>query len=294
LREDSKGQSQYAQKINRIYAIIHNFKGEASALNLDQFVELAHEFESEIDRLKTIREIGGKDFLPLTIMLNRLISQTEQANGLADKLRRFTQSLDSNREKTEETMDWEHLSQMALSIAEKQDKKVVLSHAGLVGNELPKEIQSIINSISIQFIRNAVSHGIETVSERSKAEKDESGNIAIRLSATTEGNYVYEFKDDGSGLDLDSIRNKAIELGLVTEQMADAMDRKRIISLIFSPELSTKEGADVDAGRGVGMHSVRDMVKQLNGKISIATRNSQGCKFTITIPKQSLVINHAA
>lgn len=294
LQQDSRSQDQYQQKSNRIYAIIHNFKGEASALGLDQFVDLAHEFEDELNRIKAIPKIGGKDFLTLTIMLNRLMLQVDQARGLAEKLRRFTASLDANATKTDTAMSWNHLSDMALSIAEKQGKEVVLSHAGLTDNGLPQHIQSALNSISIQFVRNAVSHGLETPSEREQAEKSNTGNIDIRLAQTSEGNYVYNFKDDGRGLDLHAIRDKALELGIVSEAKAEIMDSKQIISLIFSPELSTRKGSDIDAGRGIGMHTVRDMVKQINGKISIGSRTGQGCSFRITIPKQSLAINHAA
>ncbi len=287
LRNPAKNQSQYLAKANRIYALIHNFKGEASALNLDQFVETAHQFEDAIAELKNKKQINGKDFLSLTVMLNGLIAQTESAGGLAEKLKRFTNISKTTAQEAPAPMDWSHLDTLTQQVAQKQKKSVNLIHSGLNDNGIDKTLHSLINSISIQLIRNAVSHGIETPNERKLAQKTSIGEIDIRLAKRSDGNYVYTFKDDGNGIDTNSIRDAAIKRGIITERQADIMSKKQLISLIFSPELSTKTEVDTDAGRGIGMHSVRELIQQLGGKIAIASRNGYGCTFTISFPQNA-------
>ncbi len=285
LRMPAKNQSAYVDKATRIFALIHNFKGEASALSLNHFVDKAHEFEDQLDKLRAKRDLTGNDFLSLTISLNEMISYAETARKMVGKLASLTVPTSHGSNVVQfKRKDWGHLQDLANSVARRQGKMVEVVASGLNDHDLPDAFSQVINSISVQFIRNAVTHGIEPAKERLMAQKPEKGEINIRLTRRDNGALQYMFEDDGSGLDIDGIRNKALKVGLINEIEAESMDRKQVMSLIFAPELSTRDIADEDAGRGIGMSAIKESLNQLGGKITIANRAGYGCKFTVTFP----------
>lgn len=287
LKHSAKAEPQLLEKANYIYRLIHNFKGEASALNLDQFVELAHQFEDKIDVIKAKPDLDGSDFLALTMYLDKLISQTEATQKLMGKISSITANLgqDSRAEKVGH-MDWSHLQQLADKVGRAEHKKVEVQHSGLNDHSLSDEVTQTINEMSIQLVRNAVTHGIESANTRASLNKPAEGQISIRLTRRRSGELTYSFYDDGAGLDLDAIRKSAIQKGLLPESSDLFADKKKIISTIFAPDLSTKEKADKNAGRGMGMSSVSEAVKSLGGKISVSSRRGKGAKFSVTLPPQ--------
>lgn len=297
LKMQVSGQSRYLDKLNLIYNLIHNVKGEASALNLSSFVDLAHEFENSMEVMKQQPQIKGNDFLGLAVLLNQMISHAEIVDDLCNKV--LSGKVLIAHEGVEQAvsntnMDWQHLQDLADSVAENQDKQVEVVFSGLNDYSLPKDFVQTINNISIQLIRNAVVHGIETVTDRLEAQKPESGLINIRLGKRKSGDFQYTFDDDGNGIDLNALRQSAIEKQIITEQVAEQMDRKELISLIFMPDVSTKDVVDHDAGRGVGMHAVMSEIKRLGAKIQIKTRRGNGCVFNIIFPENYSVNQEVA
>jgi chemotaxis protein histidine kinase CheA len=276
----------YQDKANKIFSLIHNFKGEASALELDRFVELATEFEDQLAKLKAQPQLSGNDFLPLTMQLNEIIKYAEASRKLVDKLSTLVQPEAGGTVTTIKRKDWKHLHDLSKSVAQRQGKEVEVITSGLNDFELPDEYYQAINSISVQFIRNAISHGIETPEDRTKSQKQGKGEISIHLYRRANGSLQYVFEDNGSGINPDLIRRKAISKGIITEDQAELMERKEIISLIFDPDFSTKDQVDEDAGRGVGMSAIRESIKELNGKINISNRIGYGCKFTVNFPSR--------
>jgi len=299
LKIPAKSPSQLQEKANNIYKCIHSFKGESSAMEMTQFASYAHQFEDQLDDLKANPKLTGNDFLSLTVQLNKIISQVEAAQKLMEKVTSVTPTqaaasdavTDSPAEKR---YSWSHLHTLTQQVSERQKKSVELLHSGLNDYLLPEKIQSILSSISVQLIRNSITHGIEAPEERFEAQKPQTGTIDIRLVKKADGSLEYRFDDDGQGLDINGIRTAAVKKGLVTEQESLQMDRKQIISLIFSPDVTTAGSLDEDAGRGVGMSSIQTAIKELNGRISIATRRGLGCTFTVKLPSSSLQTAQAA
>lgn len=284
LKMPARSTLAYQDKANKIFSLIHNFKGEASALELDRFVELATEFEDQLAKLKAQSELSGNDFLPLTMQLNDIIKYAEASRKLVDKLSTLVHTGTDSSVATIKRKDWKHLHDLSQSVAQRQGKEVEVITSGLNDFELPDEYYQTINSISVQFIRNAISHGIETPEDRAKSQKQGKGEISIHLYRRANGSLQYVFEDNGSGINPDLIRRKAISKGIITEDQAELMERKQIISLIFDPDFTTKDQVDEDAGRGVGMSAIRESIKDLNGKINISNRIGYGCKFTVNFP----------
>ena len=136
------------------------------------------------------------------------------------------------------------------------------------------------------LLRNCVAHGIEDAQARTKAGKDASGQITITLRQ--EGNDVsVEFRDDGAGLNLARIRERAISQGLLTND--SAMDDNDAANLIFKPGFTTASQVTELSGRGIGMDVVRSEVYALGGRIETSTSTGQGTSFKLVMPLTTAV-----
>lgn len=289
LKKPGKKQEDYRSKINDIFVIVHNFKGESSALSLTDFSNMAHSFEEQLAPMRKSDNLTGQDFLSLTVQLDKLINYAQSITGLIDQLADLTQAASANNEKISQAApaalnDWQHLEKLSNNLCIRQDKEAMLVMSGLQEQQLPKELKETINSICIQFVRNAIVHGIELPADRESAEKPAKGRVDIRLSATSEGTLELVIRDDGQGLNADKIRKVAIESGQWTEEELIYWDQKRLFSLIFSPGFSTQKNVDEDAGRGVGMDIILQQIKAQRGKIKISTRRNTFSCFVITFP----------
>lgn len=131
------------------------------------------------------------------------------------------------------------------------------------------------------MLRNAVDHGIESGDEREAAGKPRRGNITLRLSREG-GDIVLEIADDGRGIDVDKVREKAIQRGLMPED-ANLAD-KDIMQFIMSPGFSTAQAVTQISGRGVGMDVVDSEVKMLGGEISLSSEPGKGTTFSVRLP----------
>jgi len=297
LRQPTRTQKQLIEKTHRIFALVHNFKGESAALDMQQFIDMAHQFENEIDDLKSNPNLSGNDFLSLAVLLNKMISQIESTQKLMDKISAINTDpqLNSSTQVSEPNrQNWDHLSHLTSLVAERQKKQVELIHSGLNDQDLSEELNEMINKVSIQLIRNSIAHGIERPRDRFEAQKQDTGIIDIRLVRCSNGEYQYSFSDDGKGLDIDAIRSSALKKGLITAIQAESMDKKQIISLIFSPQFSTRKSVDEDSGRGVGMVSVQQAIRTMGGKLSISSRRGLGCTFTINLPASAVELSQVA
>ena len=136
------------------------------------------------------------------------------------------------------------------------------------------------------LLRNCITHGIEIPAVRQAAGKDAAGLVMVSLRQ--EGNEVsLEFRDDGAGLNLDRIREKAIAQGLI---QADAdVSPSELAQLIFTPGFSTADTVTELAGRGIGMDVVRSEVNAMGGRIETATAAGQGTSFKLILPLTTAV-----
>ncbi|NMM08963.1 MAG: response regulator [Polaromonas sp.] len=136
------------------------------------------------------------------------------------------------------------------------------------------------------LLRNCVTHGIESPQDRANAGKDPVGLITVHLHQ--EGNDVsVDFSDDGAGLDLHRIREKALSLGLVTAEQS--VDVQEAAKLIFMPGFSTAEQVTELAGRGIGMDVVRSEVNSLGGRIETSSVSGKGTHFKLVLPLTTAV-----
>jgi two-component system chemotaxis sensor kinase CheA len=155
----------------------------------------------------------------------------------------------------------------------------------LIGEEteMDKTMIEDLNDPLVHLVRNAVDHGVETIEGRIAAGKPELSQV--ELSARHEGDHILiTIADDGRGMRPEVIRNKAIEKGIITSEVANTLDENQCLELIFLPGFSTKDEISSVSGRGVGMDVVKTNIQKLNGSISINSVPGKGSVFTISLP----------
>ena len=167
-------------------------------------------------------------------------------------------------------------------------KEAELQVNGAEGEMDRTQLNRIVPALE-HILRNAIDHGLEKPAERNKASKPESGTIAINFSR--EGSeVVLRISDDGAGINVDAIRNKAIERGLIDKN--SKVEDDEVLDFILQSGFSTAEQVTQISGRGVGMDVVNTEIKQLNGTLYIGTELGKGSTFTIRLPL-TVLINQA-
>lgn len=147
--------------------------------------------------------------------------------------------------------------------------------------EIDKYLAEEIIDPLMHIVRNAVDHGIETPEERMRAGKREKGTITLR--AFQSGNHVViEVRDDGAGIELERVKKKAIEKGLLAQGVE--MSDRDVLDFIFMPGFSTKATVSEISGRGVGMDIVKEKLSTLGGFVDLETEKGRGTVFILTVP----------
>lgn len=155
--------------------------------------------------------------------------------------------------------------------------------------ELDKSLLEAIKDPLMHAVRNAMDHGIEAPEVRAAAGKDPAGILRVR--AAHEGSHVIvEVSDDGAGISVERIRQKALERSIVTAERAANMTERELLQLIFVPGFSTAAQVTNLSGRGVGMDVVRTNVEKIGGKVEIDSRMGRGTTLRLRIPLTLAII----
>lgn len=169
---------------------------------------------------------------------------------------------------------FERMTFVVRDLARESGKKIVVQLSG-GETEIDKFLVERMMDPLMHLVRNAVSHGLETVAEREAQGKRSEGLLS--LSATTAGErIVIKIADDGRGIDRNAVRARA---------NAEAeLDDDALLELICTPGFSTRDEADRESGRGVGMDVVKKATEELGGRLSLETKVGDGTTFTIELP----------
>lgn len=177
---------------------------------------------------------------------------------------------------------------MIRDLSKKLNKKMELHMTG-EETELDRTVIDEIGDPLQHLLRNSADHGLEDNDERIALGKEEVGNIY--LDAYQDGNNVnIEVRDDGAGINVEKVRNKAIEKGTITAEQAENMTDKEIIDLLFRPSFSTAEKITDVSGRGVGLDVVKTKIEGLGGNIECKSVMGEGSSFIIRLPLTLAII----
>jgi two-component system chemotaxis sensor kinase CheA len=177
---------------------------------------------------------------------------------------------------------------MVRDVAKQCGKEVALVMGGQE-TDLDKSLLDVIAEPMTHLVRNAVSHGIESAEERVRNGKPARGTI--HLTSYHQGNQVIvEITDDGAGIDVQKVKAKALEKGLITSEEADRLGEAEILALVFRPGFSTADEITEISGRGVGLDVVQTVLHRLKGSVDIETRVGQSTTFRLKLPLTLAII----
>lgn len=177
---------------------------------------------------------------------------------------------------------------MIRDLSKKLDKKMELLMTG-EDTELDRTVIDEIGDPLMHLLRNSADHGLETADVRAQRGKPEVGTV--RLDAYQDGNnVVIEVSDDGNGIDVEGVKNSAINKGTITPEQAELMSDKEIIDLLFKPSFSTAKKVTDISGRGVGLDVVKTKIEALGGDIEVKTKLGEGSTFIIRLPLTLAII----
>ncbi|MFZ0943334.1 MAG: chemotaxis protein CheA [Syntrophobacteraceae bacterium] len=219
----------------------------------------------------------------LKISDQKLQKDSVQLNRITAELQRISMSMRMVPIKS----TFQKMIRLVHDLSRKSGKEVVLTMKG-EETEIDRNMVEEIYEPLVHMIRNSVDHGIEMPDERTRAGKDPTGTIFISAEQKG-GNIAIDIEDDGRGLDVKRIRDKAIERGIISA--SDQLDEKTTFDLIFHPGFSTKDTVSEVSGRGVGMDVVKKCVERLRGKIEITSQFGKGSSFHVKLPLTMAIID---
>ena len=177
---------------------------------------------------------------------------------------------------------------MIRDLNKKLGKKMELYMSG-EETELDRTVIDEIGDPIMHLLRNSADHGLESAEVRAERGKPEVGSIW--LDAYQEGNnVVIEVRDDGNGIDVEKVKQKAVEKGSLTQEQADALTEKEAIDLLFKPSFSTSDKVTDVSGRGVGLDVVKSKIEALGGDVEVKTKYGEGSTFSIRLPLTLAII----
>ncbi len=176
----------------------------------------------------------------------------------------------------------DNLPRTARQVASKLGKRVEVE---IVGAELELD-RSILDRLSeplLHLVRNAVDHGLEMPEARVAAGKPEVGRLRVEARRQKD-TIVIEVGDDGGGIDLASVLQRAVNAGLLHPDLAAELPPEEVAAFVFHPGLSTAESISEVSGRGVGMDAVKATIESLGGAVELRTERGRGTTTTLVVP----------
>lgn len=287
--------SQYALQLNNIQLRLQTISNASKEKFRKLFDELSVSFE-QVKNGAAIQDVSDKirsDYAELMTMFDPFGQEIKDLNV---KFRSSTQSLSQVVSDMQEGVMkirmvpigqiFNRFPRVVRDLQRDLKKKVNLVIEG-EDTELDKTVVDDLLDPVMHCVRNSVDHGIEAPDVRAAAGKDETGTLLLK--ASNEGNQiVIQIVDDGAGINVEKVRNKAISRGILHPDKI--LTDQEAYNLIFMPGFSTADKISNVSGRGVGLDVVRTMIEKLKGTVSVSSGLGKGTTFTIKLPLTLAII----
>jgi two-component system chemotaxis sensor kinase CheA len=243
---------------------------------LDHIMNLVEDLVINRGRLKQIAE-------------QHKIKELDEAIGMVERSVTELQSLMMIIRMIPLNHIFNRLPRVVRDVAQYDGKEVEFSMDG-GETELDRSVMDGLNDPLLHLIRNAVNHGIESPEVREKAGKPRKG--VVRLSAHRDrDNVIIELIDDGGGINVEKVKRKAVEKGLITQEAAESYTTEQAIDLLFQPGFSTADKITDISGRGVGLDVVKRSIEALKGTIRVETTTGKGSRFELLLPPTMAIVD---
>jgi len=217
------------------------------------------------------------------------IKEMDEAIGMVDRSVSELQNLMMNIRMIPLNHIFNRLPRVVRDVARYDGKEVDFIIEG-GETELDRSVMDGLNDPLLHLIRNAVNHGIESPDVREKAGKPPKG--VVRLAAHRDHDTVIiELIDDGAGINIEKVKAKAIETGLITAEAGELYTQEQAIDLLFQPGFSTADKISDISGRGVGLDVVRRSIEALKGTIRVETTPGKGSRFELLLPPTMAIVD---
>jgi chemosensory pili system protein ChpA (sensor histidine kinase/response regulator) len=240
----------------------------------------------ELDRFTRLQELtrfmseGVHDVQTVQQSLLKNVDETAAAMSAQGRLNRDLQQGLMNVRMVPFSSIIERLYRIVRQTGKELNKRANLELSG-TSVELDRSVLDKMTAPFEHLLRNAMAHGLETPEEREQLGKPVIGEIHLSLHQES-NEVVFEFSDDGAGLDLVRLQQKALATGLIRE--GEIFSNDQAIQMIFMPGISTSQEVTEISGRGVGLDVVRSEVSALGGRLDVTSAVGKGVKFTIHLP----------
>jgi len=296
LREPAREESVFRKKLDTLFRQAHSVKGEAAALGLSSIETRAHAFEDDLKALREKPGLSGNDFLPLVIKLDDLLTHLQSVSDLVARFSRYqvassnevhaaTTNIDKPRFPAVEPDQGAvaMLGKLVERVAGENQKNATLQCLGF--EAIPEHYRRLVKDIAVQGIRNAIVHGIETPDGRAAAGKSHQGIVRLEFQELGSAGYRFTIEDDGKGMSTEHIKETAVAKGFLSAAEAASLDPKQTFALLFRSGFSTVETATLDAGRGVGMNVIAELLREVGGRVAVSTQPGKFTRLTLTLPQ---------
>lgn len=275
--------------INACFRTIHSIKGEAATLGIISIETSAHQFETHLVQLRDKAEHEASDILSLPIKLTDLFKQVSDIKTTFELLNRFIKpEVAAPKDIKASQAFTQNMAQLAQRVSDNQHKQVAVECNLELLNILDPVLVSELQQVSVQLIRNSITHGIESPDIRVRKGKPVQGKIIIGCANAENDSIVFSIRDDGQGIVPDRIRNAMIASGKYTEEQVAELSNQAIMQKLFEPGFSTSANKTSDAGHGVGLDVVQTKIKALGGELKTQTRADEYTLFTIHLAQPAL------
>jgi signal transduction histidine kinase len=276
------GEGESQNLVNEAARVLHTLKGSARALNLEPIGRAVHEVEEALPSLATEQSIERVQ--ATRDALERIRAELSDGNQLLARMLDFRRAL--TRASSDGNSELERtLRNVVRTEAAAVGKQVELAFENRMTAPLPAAALFRLKSALIQLVRNSIAHGVEAPESRERTGKPLTGTVRVRVFDSAQS-FSAELSDDGHGIDVEALKRRAVERGLLSEDETRSLDERAALDLAFSPGLSTAERVTELSGRGVGLDVVRDSVLGAGGQLTLESIPGVGVSFLLELPKQ--------
>ncbi|MEM6735363.1 MAG: nitrate- and nitrite sensing domain-containing protein [Bacteroidota bacterium] len=281
-RYEQNDSDEYSDLLNFTFDVIHNLKGNAMVINMEIMGNKFHDIEETIITLQS-KEIRGKDFLAVLYEVDEADRMIAEISEMLNKIVNIYKKLPAEGDEAAKVMVVNTLERGAETLSKELGKNVELVFQNEEDVVLAKQYIEPFRDIMIQLIKNSIVHGIEPPDERMENGKVMVGMLKIEMHRD-EHDLIIKYSDDGKGLDLNKIKMKAVENGIVTETGLKDLREEDLKKMIFQEGFSTTDKADKHSGRGQGMQLISNLIAENNGSFSIIHVTGELFEMTIRFP----------
>lgn len=283
LKSEADSHSACQAKLELIYGIAHQIKGDASMLSLDVISGAVHEFESNLTSLNCCDNLTNAHFKELRQSVKVIVNALKEVNTIFDKLREGGWNESAKEGKENKNNLVRQLNYLIKKIALDNHKHVVLVTDGDLDNSIPAEYNKIIGKLLTQLTRNAIVHGIEDIDTRLMCRKTPYGCIHV-FTQHEDGKFILRVRDDGAGINLRMVKKAALTSGLFPEEDIAGWNSEQTIDALFKPGFSTAKQLTEHAGRGIGLDVIKSTILKYGGKVSVDTAEGKFTEFVVEFP----------